>query len=75
MRQDTTFQESLQSISKKKERALIMKKIITVETPARRKMNTEELQMYMHFKKRGFSIPPKKGKGSYDRKRGKKCVA
>lgn len=49
-----------------------MKKIITVETPARRKMNAEELQMYMHFKKRGFSIPPKKGKGSYDRKRGKK---
>ncbi len=49
-----------------------MTKTVKVETPARRKMNAEELQMYMHFKKRGFSVPPKKGKGSYDRKRGKK---
>jgi hypothetical protein len=52
-----------------------MIKTITVETPARRKMSAEELQMYMHFKKRGFSVPPKKGKGSYDRKRGKKACS
>lgn len=75
MRQDVSFQKNLQSISKKERGALIMKKIITVETPARRKMNAEELQMYMHFKKRGFSVPPKKGKGSYNRREGKKCVA
>lgn len=28
----------------------------------------EELQLYLHFKKRGFSISPNKGKGSYSRK-------
>ncbi len=45
-----------------------MIKTINVETSARRKMSAEELQMYMHFKKRGFSVPAKKGKGSYNRK-------
>ena len=49
-----------------------MTKMITIETPARRKMNAEELQMYMHFKKRGFSVSAKKGKGSYNRKKEKK---
>lgn len=49
-----------------------MIKTITIETSARRKMSAEELQMYIHFKKRGFSTPPKKGKGSYNRKKGKK---
>lgn len=33
------------------------------------KKNSEELQMYLHFKKRGFAIKPKKGKGSYTRKK------
>ena len=50
----------------------IMTKIITIETPAKRKMNTEELQMYIHFKKRGFSVSAKKGKGSYNRRKEKK---
>lgn len=45
-----------------------MIKTVTVETPARRKMSAGELQMYIHFKKRGFSVPAKKGKGSYNRK-------
>lgn len=36
------------------------------------KMDKEELQLFLHFKKRGFSVPPKKGKGSYNRKGGKK---
>lgn len=35
----------------------------------RQKMASDELQLYLHFKKRGFKIPPKKGKGSYDRKK------
>lgn len=33
------------------------------------KKNPEELQMYLHFKKRGFAIKPKKGKGSFSRKK------
>jgi hypothetical protein len=28
----------------------------------------EELEQYLHFKKRGFAIDNKKGKGSYTRK-------
>lgn len=32
------------------------------------KKSPEELQMYLHFKKRGFALKPKKGKGSYSRK-------
>lgn len=32
-----------------------------------RKKNSEELQQYLHFKKRGFVIENKKGKGSYKR--------
>ena len=31
------------------------------------KKSSEELQLYMHFKKRGFKIENKKGKGSYKR--------
>lgn len=31
------------------------------------KMKPEELQLYLHFKKRGFKIENKKGKGSYKR--------
>ena len=36
------------------------------------KKEGEELQQYLHFKKRGGSVPPKKGKGSFDRQRFKK---
>lgn len=32
------------------------------------KKSPEELQLYMHFKKRGFKIENKKGKGSFKRK-------
>ena len=32
------------------------------------KKSPEELQLYMYFKKRGFKIENKKGKGSYERK-------
>lgn len=42
------------------------------------KKTGEELQMYFYFKKRGFAVPNKKGKGSYNRnsfKRGKFCEA
>ena len=41
----------------------------------RQKMSAEELQMYLHFKKRGGKVAAKKGKGSYDRKEFKKGVA
>ena len=33
------------------------------------KKSPEELQQYFHFKKRGFAIENKKGKGSYSRKK------
>ena len=32
------------------------------------KKTGEELQQYLHFRKRGGAPKPKKGKGSYDRK-------
>lgn len=32
------------------------------------KKSPEELQEYLKFKKRGFVVPNKKGKGSYQRK-------
>ena len=32
------------------------------------KKSPEELQLYMYFKKRGFKIDNKKGKGSYERR-------
>lgn len=38
------------------------------------KMNTEQLQMYLYFKKRGGSVSAKKGKGSYNRQNFKKGV-
>lgn len=40
--------------------------------PYRQKMNAEELQMYLHFRKRGGAVPAKKGKGSYSRESFKK---
>lgn len=32
----------------------------------------EELQQFLAFRRRGFSVPAKKGKGSYDRRKFKK---
>lgn len=32
------------------------------------KKSPEELQEYFKFKRHGFSVPPKKGKGSFKRK-------
>ena len=32
------------------------------------KKSPEELQLYLHFKKRGFKLSNKKGKGSYERR-------
>lgn len=36
------------------------------------KKEGQELQLYFHFKKRGFRIDNKKGKGSYDRNKSKR---
>lgn len=44
-----------------------MKKEIFIDKRVFKK-STEELQLYMHFKKRGFKLENKKGKGSYVRK-------
>lgn len=38
------------------------------------KKNGEELQQYLAFKRKGFKIPSKKGKGSYNRKKFKKGI-
>ena len=38
------------------------------------KKEGEELQQYLHFRKRGGSVKPKKGKGSFDRKKFKKGI-
>lgn len=45
------------------------------DNPYAIKMDAEQLQMYLHFKKRGGKVASKKGKGSYDRKDFKKGVA
>ena len=37
--------------------------------PYRQKMTEEELQMWLHFKKRGGKSATKKGKGSYNRQK------
>lgn len=39
------------------------------------KMNPEELQAYLAFKRKGSKVPAKKGRSSYDRKNFKKEVA
>lgn len=31
------------------------------------KKEGEELQQYLQFKRKGYTVPPKKGKGSYKR--------
>ena len=36
------------------------------------KKSPEELQEYLAFRRRGFKVPAKKGKGSYDRKKMKR---
>lgn len=33
------------------------------------KKTGEELQQYLAFKRKGFKVPAKKGKGSYDRRK------
>ena len=33
------------------------------------KKTGDELQQYLAFRRRGSSVPPKKGKGSYNRKK------
>ena len=38
------------------------------------KKEGEELQQYLHFRKRGGTVKPKKGKGSFDRKKIKKDI-
>ena len=38
------------------------------------KMDSEQLQMYLHFRKRGGKSDMKKGKGSYNRQEQKKMV-
>lgn len=38
------------------------------------KMDAEQLQMYLHFKRRGGKSAIKKGKGSYNRQEQKKMV-
>ena len=43
-----------------------MKKAVTIDKRIFKK-SPEELQLYLHFKKRGFAIKNKKGKGSYSR--------
>lgn len=51
----------------------VTKEIATsVKKDSHRKMSSDELQMFLHFKKRGAVVPAKKGKGSYDRKKLKK---
>ena len=39
------------------------------------KMNPEELQQFLAFKRKAGRVPAKKGKGSYDRRDFKKGVA
>ena len=40
--------------------------------PYRQKMTSEELAMYLYFRKRGGEVTAKKGKGSYNRNNFKK---
>lgn len=47
-------------------------KKIDIKKAYAQKMTPEELQQFLHFKKRGFSVPSKKGKGSYNRQEAKK---
>ena len=44
---------------------------MTIDKRANKKTG-EELQMYLAFRRRGFKVPSKKGKGSYNRVQFKK---
>lgn len=44
---------------------------MTKKNPYAIKMNSEQLQMYLHFCKRGGKSALKKGKGSYNRQKQK----
>ena len=48
---------------------------VNTATGSAKKMSPEELELFMHFKKRGSVVPAKKGKGSYNRKKLKKVYA
>ena len=48
---------------------------VNTATGSAKKMSPEELELFMHFKKRGSVVPAKKGKGSYNRKKLKKAFA
>lgn len=37
-----------------------------------RRKTGEELQKFLAFRRRGFAVPSRKGKGSYDRRKFKK---
>lgn len=50
-------------------------KSMDIKETTKHKMNADELQMFLHFKKRGFAVPSKKGKGSYNRQQFKRGVA
>lgn len=41
---------------------------MTIDKRANKKSG-EELQQYLQFQHRGFKVPAKKGKGSYNRKK------
>ena len=53
----------------REERIMVKKSKIENLELYKLKMSSEELQLYMHFKKRSFAVPSKKGKGSYNRKK------
>lgn len=40
---------------------------INIKKAYQQKMSPEELEKFLHFKKRGAVVPAKKGKGSYKR--------
>lgn len=48
---------------------------VNTATGSAKKMTPDELQMFLHFKKRGSCVPAKKGKGCcYDRNKMKKAM-
>ena len=53
-------------------KAITKRQQIDIKKAYNQKMTPEQLQQFMHFKKRGFAVPPKKGNGSYNRKRREK---
>ena len=49
-------------------RQIFLKERLLKDNKAFLKKTPEELEEYMKFKKRGGSVPPKKGKGSFRKK-------